>query len=110
MNDEQVKSLFKLAGIGVMRLWEIPNQYWPLTPEYDETRKLSPWWLVKTPRGLIEIGWRKRVISIDWQETEIKCKVTDDDVTKAETMVHAYGYAKALEYLTVLAREFCAKP
>lgn len=101
MKQEQVKGLFALAGIDVLRMWELPNQYWP--DAYVEERKNSPWWLVKTPKGLIEMGWRKRVISIRWDDTEIRRVVTEDDVTKDETMVHAWGYDKALAYLTALA-------
>ena len=101
MKQEQVKGLFALAGIDVLRMWELPNQYWP--DAYVEERKNSPWWLVKTPKGLIEIGWRKRVISIRWDDTPVRRVLTDDDVTKDETMVHAWGYGKALAYLTALA-------
>lgn len=60
---------------------------------------------MKTPKGLIQIGWRKRVISIDWSDTGIRRVVTEDDVTKDDTMVHAYSYAKALAYLTALATD-----
>ena len=101
MKQEQVKGLFALAGIDVLRMWELPNQYWP--DAYVEERKNSPWWLVKTPKGLIEIGWRKRVISIDWSDTDIRREVTEEDTTKSETMVHAWGNEKALTYLTALA-------
>jgi hypothetical protein len=58
-----------------------------------------PWWLVRVPNGLIEIGWRKRVISIDWTETDVRSLVTSDDVTKSETKVHAWSMENALTYL-----------
>jgi len=104
MTQEQVKGLFALAGIDVLRMWELPNQYWP--EAYVEERKSCPWWLIKTPKGLIEIGWRKRVISIDWSDTGIRKEITEDEVTKCETGVHAWGYEKALTYLKELARAF----
>lgn len=62
-----------------------------------------PSWLVKTEHGLIEIGWRKRVIQIEWSETPARLLVTQDDVTKHNSLVHAWSVAKAIEYLAVLA-------
>lgn len=103
MNLEQVKALFLLAGIDVSATYELANQYWPDVPQYADLRRQSPWWLVKTPAGLVKIGWRKRVVEIDWTDTGIHQVVTEDDVTKDESMVHAWSYAKAVQYLTVLA-------
>ena len=85
----------------VINHWKIENQYWP--PAYEEEKKNSPWWLVRTNKGLIEIGWRKRVISIDWKDTGVHKVLTDDDVTKGRQMVHAYSEEKALEYLKALS-------
>jgi len=101
MKLNQMQALFLLAGIQVTNHWELPNDYWP--DPYVELRKNSPWWLVKTNQGLVKIGWRKSVISINWVDTDIRQLVTNDDVTKDETMVHAWSYIKALEYLTKLA-------
>jgi hypothetical protein len=93
--DEQtMRGLFLLADIKVL-------QAWPLVNQYDADRK-DPWWLVKTPAGLIKLGWRKRVISIDWSDTAIREVITDHEVTKDETMVHAWSVAKAVEYLEQL--------
>ena len=64
-----------------------------------------PWFLVTTKIGVIKIGWRKRVINIDWSETEVRKIISDDDVTKDETMIHAWAYEKAAEYLGVLLNE-----
>ena len=58
MKKNEVESIFTLAGIDVIRMYELPNGYTGLIDH--------PWWLVKTSAGLIKIGWRKRVISIDW--------------------------------------------
>lgn len=101
MNEEQAKALFLLAGFKVTRCHRLQNKYWP--ESYVEERRNSPWWLVITEFGPIEIGWRKRVISIDWQDTAARIEVTNDDVTKDKTMVHACSYVKALQYLTTLA-------
>lgn len=102
MEHKQVVALFDLANIKVLNIWEIPNEYWPKTERYAELRETNPWWLVKTPAGIIKIGNRKRVISIDWSDTKIRGEITKDDVTKSDDMVHAWSMPKALEYMTAL--------
>ncbi|SIT50453.1 hypothetical protein BN2476_830024 [Paraburkholderia piptadeniae] len=102
MTEAETRGLFEVSGFRVERIYRLENQYWPLAPDYDQLRRESPWWLVKTPIGLIMVGWRKRVLSIDWEDTSIRAVVTEDDVTKDQTMVHAYSMAKAVEYLTGL--------
>jgi len=98
MTEEQAKAIFLLAGIKAAKCHKIENQYWP--PAYVESINNSPWWLVETTEGLVQIGWRKRVISIDWTSCVYRGEVTEDEVTKDKSSVHAYGYAKAVEYLT----------
>lgn len=105
MTEEEARAIFILAGIGVSKLHRLENKYWPEHPDYDDVRRKSPWWLVVTPFGTIELGWRKRVISINWSGTEARKIITADDLTKGETYVHAYCYAKAVEYMAALARE-----
>lgn len=101
--EDRVQALFLLAGIQVANCFELANGYWPKHETYAEVRDASPWWLVRTQDGdLIQIGWRKRVIAINWGATEFKGIITPDDVTKNEEMVHAWGCVKALEYLTEL--------
>lgn len=104
MDKEHMLALFVLAGIEVKHADELPNNYWPRVPEYQELRDESPWWLVQTEFGAIKIGWRKRVISVDWERTSVRAVVTEDEVTKGEDHVHAWTYAKAVEYLTRFQR------
>lgn len=63
----------------------------------------KPWLVVTTSRGRITIGWRKRVISIEWTGSEVKHKADDlfptEDTTKGEMLIHAWGLEKAREYL-----------
>lgn len=99
MNADQAKAIFILAGIEVINVHQIANEYWGNDPEMSAK---SPWWLVNTPYGLIKLGWRKRVISIEWPETKARCEVTKDNVTKHDVLVHAYSYAKAVEYMAAL--------
>ena len=100
MDSKEVDSIFYLAGIEILNKWELVNQYWPKS--YVERIQNSPWWLVKTELGLIRIGWRKRVMSIDWSDTEIRKIVTEHDVTKSEEGVHASSSLMAVEYLIAL--------
>jgi len=99
-NEQLCRSIFTLAGIEVLQVWRLPNQYW----KRPEANEISPWFLVKTHAGLIEIGWRKRVIAIDWGGTKIRQIATSDEVTKNESLVHAWGTTKAVEYLSSLGR------
>jgi hypothetical protein len=100
MKREHALALFEMARFDVKSIHELPNGYWPAA--YIEQRAASPWWLVETNIGLVKIGWRKRVIQISWTDTSYRGVVTADDVTEDDDMVHAWSYAKALEYLAAL--------
>lgn len=66
-----------------------------------------PWFLFHTIDGDIIMGWRKRVISIEWQENykhfDMNKLFGEEDVTKWEKRgkrgIHAWGNDKAYEYL-----------
>ena len=103
LSEKELSALFTLAGIEILRKWPIQNQYWGTSDEDMPNPHCG--WLVKTPAGLIEIGWRKRVMSIDWSDTNVRAEVTKDEVTKDEHLVHAYTEEKALEYLKELRRQ-----
>jgi len=83
---------------------QIPNEY---CPNYCCVDK--PWFIVQTKKGAIKIGWRKRVISIDWKDSDIKATADelfpDEDTTKAGQLIHAWGYDKAKEYITILMKD-----
>lgn len=118
MTRETASAIFIASGIEILKIWEVPNQYWPrpvlkekpldheiaLFVDYHRLREQSPWWLIKTPFGMIEIGDRKRVIAIDWSDTRIVADVTADEVTKWNFGVHAWSNAKAVEYLSSFSR------
>lgn len=94
---DETTSILTLAGLPPKRMWELANGYWPDAPTYDDVRR--PWWLADTSIGLIRFGWRKRVLEIDWEATNIVASVTEDDTTKEPTMVHAWTTEKAVEYM-----------
>lgn len=66
-----------------------------------------PWFLFHTIDGDIIMGWRKRVISIEWQENYKPFDMNElfgtEDVTKwkkgGKRGIHAWGNEKAYEYL-----------
>ena len=94
MTKEQMLAIFLLAGLDVVSCEKLANGYCG-----DSCCGDKPWWLVETKHGWIKIGWRKRVIAIEWTRTPMKFVVTPDDVTKSETDVHAWGWGKAVQYL-----------
>ena len=104
MSEEEVRALFLLAGIKTYRFEYVENRYWPESETYDIDRVQSPWWNVATVFGMVEIGWRKRVININWLRCEVRALVTEDETTKSHNHVHAWNYAKAVEYLASLKR------
>lgn len=87
-----------LSDFKVKRHFELVNGY------HGWSREIwYPWYLFETDVGLIKIGWRKRVISVDWESTGIKwTRPIDPDVTAGETFFHAYSYDKLYEYMKLL--------
>jgi hypothetical protein len=81
---------------------EVPNGYWG-----DAAYALeSPWFIVTTRIGHIRIGWRKRVVEIEFSESLVKLTAEemfpDEDVTKHDKVVHAWGLSKAMQYVKAL--------
>jgi hypothetical protein len=96
--EAQVRAMFLLANIDVIAVESIDNEY---SPSLIDT---LPWWKVQTPFGMIKLGNRKRVISIDWTDTDVRHVVTEDHVTKTDCIVHAWSVGKAVNYLTEVQR------
>ena len=86
---EKLLGIFMFADIKVLDHWDIKNGY---------SGDVFDWLLVKTEYGLIQLGWRHRVIAIDWSDTGIEYLI-DDDVTKDEHSCHAWSYEDAIKYL-----------
>ena len=97
--EEKVAILALFPGTPFVE--EIPNGY---CSQY--CCKHLPWFIVTTQVGRVKIGWRKRVIQIDWSETrntknseELFAK---EDVTKEAKMIHAWSYEDAKRYLEAI--------
>jgi len=99
---EEKEKLIALFGDKKIFVSEIPNGYNSTSSYYSR----FPWFMVTTEKGRIKIGWRKRVIEIDWSESIIPDEAEDlfafEDVTKGEKYIHAWGYEKAKEYIDKL--------
>lgn len=102
----QFRSIFEKAGFKEIWMASLPNEYYP--SDYS-----TPWFNVTTEFGKIKIGWRKRVINIDWSAMEKTLKASGklpkqsilslfdkEDVTKGDTFIHAWGWEKAQDYLS----------
>ena len=104
-NEKQLKEfqdVFKnVYNLSELKFNAIPN-------EYCSCEKCASWFIVSTPDGDIKIGWRKRVINIEWLENYKVFKETFDseDVTRGfgkygdnSRSIHAWNIDKAKEYL-----------
>jgi hypothetical protein len=97
----QHKMLMECFGDDKIFVEEIPNGY-----SQGWQYSMSPWYRVTTRRGIITLGWRKRVISISWEPSMNSASAEElfpnEDVTKDGRMIHAYSYEKAKEYISRL--------
>ena len=80
---------------------QIPNEY-----SGDPYYVNRPWFEVTTPVGLFTLGWRKRVISIDWSKT-VGTKFAfelfaNESTTMSGRTIHAWTYAKARAYIQAI--------
>lgn len=99
---EAFTAAFIAAGFPVIYMEPVENEYWRSGPEAME----SPWYVVTTPIGHFKVGWRKRVIVLDWTRTTIKTPASTvfhtEDVTMGDCMIHCWGYDKLHQYLRML--------
>lgn len=100
--DRQIVQLVELAGFEFVEKWELVNQYWKRS---GYVPGMGSWWLFDTGFGMLRVGWRKRVLEIDWSNMKYRGVITDDNVTKSSTLVHAHTINDALKYLQTLRRE-----
>lgn len=82
---------------------EIPNQYC-----HRACCRHLPWFVVTTAVGRIQIGWRKRVISIDWEDTKGTATsghlFAEENVTKGDHMIHAWSIEDAKRYVAAIIK------
>lgn len=91
--------IFQDAKIKVSDMVAIPSGY------HSDDLYFGPWFVAETEKGKIVIGWRKRVIHIDWSDSTLpygSIFFRDEDVTKGNTMIHAWCADDAVRYLRML--------
>lgn len=99
------KEIFKKSGFKDIKMTAIPNKY-------HQCSTCAPWFDVETEFETICIGWRKRVISINWNNSSIGNMLhlfEDENVTKGETGIHAWGWDKAKEYLSRIHKDLTSE-
>ena len=102
-NREQLKEFkeifSKVYDLNELKFTVIPN-------EYSSYEHYASWFIVSTSDGDIKIGWRKRVINIEWLDNYKQFKETfvNEDVTRGGNLdgvrnIHAWSVDKAIEYI-----------
>lgn len=80
----------------------VPNEYFSPDEIYGQ---MHPWFLVTTTRGIIKLGWRKRVINLEWDQSDIPkdaVSLFTEDVTKGPGYIHCYGYESLKQHVQAL--------
>jgi len=77
---------------------ELPNGYCK-----DTCCKHLPWFRVTTHIGHFTIGWRKRVIHLEWTDTRniipSEELFSEEEVTKFDRVIHAWSLDQARNYV-----------
>jgi hypothetical protein len=106
MEFQHLQAFLLLSYTTPISLKKLPNEY---CGDHDSSEcsicKKQPWWEIKTDVGVIKVGWRKRVIELDWSKTGYKIdpdKITTENVTKGSSYIHCWGYGDLLNYWSSL--------
>ena len=102
ISRSEVTSIFNLAGFKVISVKLLPDGYgYDIDdPRYFAEPPRCGWWFVKTEWGWFEVGWRKRVLSIEWSDTKLPFDFTDHSTTRGSNFVHVSDVPDALICLT----------
>lgn len=94
---QKIRSCFDVASKDGFKI-----EMHPIENEYCGCDLCSNWYKVETVYGNFIVGWRKRVITLKYTgKYKINIgELINDDVTKDERYIHAWGYTKLVEYLT----------
>lgn len=77
---------------------------------YNSDEFYDPWFEVKTPFGVFTVGWRRRVISLEWENISIDMSIfSEEDVTKWESGIHVYGTENLTRYLKMIRNHLIEK-
>lgn len=96
--EDKLRAVFLLAGVEIKELVGVPCEYCSCCPQNN-------WWLVTTSMGKLKIGWRKRVINLDWSQFEPRPDpeiFSKHETTKGHYYIHAWSYGDLVEYVKAL--------
>ncbi len=105
----ELTGLFELAGFDVIYVETVDSEYCKESCCYK-----FPWVIVTTKKGRIKLGWRKRVMNLDWSDSDLDIDGEElfkgEKTTTGTNYIHCWGEEKAVEYLKKLdeisGREF----
>jgi hypothetical protein len=97
--QESFRQIFVHAGLTPLFMKEIPNEYCG-----RHCCLGKPWFIVTSKIGPVKIGWRKRVINIDWSQSECARDIgqvlfPNLNVTVGTSFIHAWSDNDASVYL-----------
>lgn len=98
---------FGKAGYTGVNFEEIPNEY---NEYWEGNEDCPPWYIVSTKQGNFKVGWRKRVIHLQWAgdgvgpTRDVNDLFEGEAVTLSGNYIHAWGYEKMVDYLKLLLR------
>jgi hypothetical protein len=109
----QYRAILDRAGLSRYHAVSEPNGYTSSDP---------PWARLRTGRGDLVVGWRRRVIVVDW--ADVHARVADErkdalraaalfpasTSTRGEAYIHAWGLDDAVHVLNTVARAAGLKP
>jgi len=100
----ELTEIFKSAGFETIHVEIIDSGYCGESCCYK-----FPWIIATTPKGCIKLGWRKRVMNLDWSDSDLEINAEemfkDEKTTKGEKYIHCWSKEKAIEYLKKLNSE-----
>lgn len=103
--DPETENIAKAQRAAIIALFpdtpifvkEIPNQY------YSDYGLSIPWYEITCRIGKIIVGWRKRVIHIEWKESTVRFEGEDIfpqiETDKGPDYIHAWSYEDAADYI-----------
>lgn len=98
---------FRAAGLKPLTVTEIPNEY---HRKYTAASHVSPWFHVETDLGLFKVGWRKHVISVEWNSLVLEgIRVRSGaGITIYDNCVHTEDYLALFDVLQNLKEQYDA--
>lgn len=91
---DKLMAVALLAGLEYTEVHKLPNAYWPNSPD--------PWLLFVCDGGTVTMGWRKRVLHVEWTIGDADA-IEDEDlkwISHASRFFHAWDWIQAVRFLS----------